>query len=150
MQLLKGSLINFRKSKTVLPGLLPNHPSMHLHHHCWVNYIGYQYTVKSLLKLTYIELGTTSVFIKLLKYRHYVKDLGPNETKLLKPVHNAKTGYGASSFACSAPALWNDLSKELHNASSINVFKKCLKTHYFKKPANILDFKKGAVQSRYP
>ena len=59
----------------------------------------------------------------LLKYRHYPKDLRVNQTKKLKPIHNPKKGYGSNSFACSAPALWNPLPKNLHNASSINVFK---------------------------
>ena len=44
--------------------------------------------------------------------------------KMLKPVDNAQSGCGASSFACSASALWNNLSKELHNPTSVNVFTK--------------------------
>ena len=39
--------------------------------------------------------------------------------------------YGARSFATYGPTLWNDLPLNIRSTSSINVFKKAIKTHLF-------------------
>ena len=39
--------------------------------------------------------------------------------------------YGARSFACVAPVLWNDLPPSIRKAPSVTVFKRMLKTHLF-------------------
>ena len=51
---------------------------------------------------------------------------------LLKP-QKYRNNYGARSFRCMAPKLWNDLPLSLRSASSFYVFKKNLKTHLFRK-----------------
>ena len=40
--------------------------------------------------------------------------------------------YGERRFDKAAASLWNDLPNELRNVQSVNVFKKKLKTHFFR------------------
>ena len=41
-------------------------------------------------------------------------------------------GYGDRAFSVVGPKLWNDIPIEIRNSSSVNVFKKSLKTYLFK------------------
>ena len=50
---------------------------------------------------------------------------------LVKPFKKLKT-FGQRSFHFSAPTVWNSLPFELRSCSSLDIFKKRLKTHFFK------------------
>ena len=50
---------------------------------------------------------------------------------LAKPFKKLKT-FGQKSFHFSAPTVWNSLPFELRSSSSLDIFKKRLKTHFFK------------------
>ena len=52
-------------------------------------------------------------------------------TKLMVPKTLCKT-LGDRSFAYAAPFLWNKLPNHIRTATSLDVFKKSLKTHLFK------------------
>ena len=47
------------------------------------------------------------------------------------PRHIATSYYGERAFSTSAPKLWNALPQSIKNATSLTIFKKCLKTHLF-------------------
>ena len=47
------------------------------------------------------------------------------------PVSRLKS-YGDCTFSVAAPTLWNRLSENVRNASSLDNFKSLLKTHLFK------------------
>ena len=51
---------------------------------------------------------------------------------LIKPAMKYKS-YGERSFSFYAPFIWNSLPFELRNCDNINIFKKQLKTYFFKK-----------------
>ena len=53
------------------------------------------------------------------------------KSKLVIPKMHTKT-YGDRCFSGAAPALWNDIPDSIKQASSIQSFKKLLKTHLFK------------------
>ena len=55
---------------------------------------------------------------------------------LVKPSVRTKM-YGDRRFDVASSSLWNDLPKILRTESSINVFKRNLKTHLFKKAFNL-------------
>ena len=50
---------------------------------------------------------------------------------LKKPVMQLKT-FGEKSFYYAAPEVWNKLPFELRSCSNLYIFKKKLKTHFFK------------------
>ena len=50
---------------------------------------------------------------------------------LVKPFKKLKT-FGQRSFHFSAPTVWNSLPFELRSCTNLNIFKKKLKTHFFK------------------
>ena len=50
---------------------------------------------------------------------------------LSKPIFNLKT-YGMRSFSFAAPHLWNSLPSDMRKITSVEIFKKCLKTHLFR------------------
>ena len=55
---------------------------------------------------------------------------------ITKSGYNTSTNlkkYGARSFKNAAPVLWNNLTLDLQNANSLDIFKKRLKTFYFDK-----------------
>lgn len=54
-----------------------------------------------------------------------------NNTTLVTPIVRTKS-YGERRFDKAAASLWNDLPNELRNVQSVNVFKKKLKTHFFR------------------
>ena len=57
---------------------------------------------------------------------------------LNKPVMKLHT-FGDKSFSYAAPEVWNDLPPEIRFTSSLSVFKKKLKTNFFKKHFMISD-----------
>ena len=54
-----------------------------------------------------------------------------NNTTLVTPIVRTKN-YVERRFDKAAASLWNDLPNELRNVQSVNVFKKKLKTHFFR------------------
>jgi len=65
--------------------------------------------------------------------REYGRDVRSNETRRLDPPRkpNLKT-VGGRSFGQIAPNLWNSLPSDLKKAESLPIFKRKLKTHYFR------------------
>ena len=63
-----------------------------------------------------------------------------NQKLLIVPQSNMKN-YGDRSFSVAGPKLWNSLPKTLRLTSSVEIFKKNLKTHLFKNafPASVID-----------
>ena len=60
------------------------------------------------------------------------RSLRSGEQNLLRvPRTNTKT-LGTRSFSYAAPTVWNSLPTNVKNASSLSIFKKLLKTHFFK------------------
>ena len=59
--------------------------------------------------------------------------LRSSSLNLLKPKVTKFKTLGDRSFSFSAPKVWNDLPASLRMETSLNVFKKNLKTHFFKK-----------------
>ena len=63
--------------------------------------------------------------------RYYLRS---NNGKLLNiPPCKSLSTLGDRSFYMAAPKLWNDLPLFIRNISSVNAFKKALKTHLFQK-----------------
>ena len=63
--------------------------------------------------------------------RYYLRS---NDGKLLNiPSCKSLSTLGDRSFYMAAPKLWNDLPLFIRNISSVNAFKKALKTHLFQK-----------------
>ena len=63
--------------------------------------------------------------------RYYLRS---NNGKLLNiPPCKSLSTLGDRSFYMAAPKLWNDLPFFIRNVSSVNAFKKALKTHLFQK-----------------
>ena len=61
--------------------------------------------------------------------RYYLRS---NNGKLLNiPPRKSLSTLGDRSFYMAAPKLWNDLPLFIRNISSVNAFKKALKTHLF-------------------
>jgi len=81
-------------------------------------------------KLSMEQHLTTSV--KLLKYNISQRKLRLSSQHLLAtPKARLKT-YGERAFAVAAPRLWNSIPLELRFSSSIDIFKRHLKTYLFK------------------
>ena len=53
-----------------------------------------------------------------------------DKTILIQPTSHYKT-YGQRSFFTYGPKVWNQLPQDIREASSLNIFKKRLKTHLF-------------------
>ena len=76
---------------------------------------------------------------------HYLSELIPSYTparslrsssqsRLSIPGYHENTSkkrFGARSFKCAAPLLWNSLPPELKSSPSVESFRRCLKTHLF-------------------
>ena len=54
-----------------------------------------------------------------------------NQKLLCKASYNLKT-YGPRSFSCAAPLLWNSIPYDIRNSSTIDTFKRKLKTWLFR------------------
>ena len=61
------------------------------------------------------------------------RQLRSSSLNLLKSKVTKFKTLGDRSFSFSAPQVWNTLPPSLRNETSLDVFKKNLKTHYFKK-----------------
>ncbi len=59
-----------------------------------------------------------------------------NQNLLQEPSYRLKT-YGARSFECAAPRLWNNLPANIRSVSCLTTFKRCLKTVLFKEAYNV-------------
>ena len=70
----------------------------------------------------------------LITIKEPVRTLRSNSAVQLHRLSVNTVTYGQRSFAHAAPELWNRLSKDIRNASSLAVFKKELKTHLFDTP----------------
>ena len=63
-----------------------------------------------------------------------------SSNKLLLKEPRSKKKYGDRAFSVAGPKLWNALPEDLRNSCSVNIFKKHLKTHLFKKSLHVIDF----------
>ena len=62
-----------------------------------------------------------------------ISDLASVDTSLLKcPTFKSLATLGDNSFTCAAPKLWNNLPRDVRNASNLDHFKRLLKTHQFR------------------
>ena len=60
------------------------------------------------------------------------------DTLLLKhPNFKSLSTLGDRSFKCTGPKLWNELPKDIRNATNVQIFKRLLKTYLFKKAFNV-------------
>ena len=90
--------------------------------------------VFKILLLVYKALnGTAPSYIsELLKYHTSERKLRSSSQHLLAtPKARLKT-YGERAFAVAVPRLWNSIPLELRSSSSIDIFKRHLKTYLFK------------------
>ena len=81
--------------------------------------------------LTYkaLFMGTPSYLSDLLHFEKHQQTLRSESTKLLHPGPRSKRNYGHSSFVVAPPRLWNKLPLQIHEAKSVTIFRKRLKTH---------------------
>ena len=54
--------------------------------------------------------------------------------KLYQPI--VRKSVGERAFSVTEPKLWNNLPTDLHNLNALSVFKRKLKTHFFRKYFN--------------
>lgn len=60
------------------------------------------------------------------------------DTLLLKhPNFKSLSTLGDRSFKCAGPKLWNELPKDIRNATTVQIFKRLLKTYLFKNAFNV-------------
>ena len=59
-------------------------------------------------------------------------DFASSAAKNLLSVPRTFSSHGDRAFYSCAPKLWNSLPADLHFCSSLDIFKKTLKTHLFK------------------
>ena len=85
--------------------------------------VRYRINFKILLNTCKVFNGQTVVIIKL---------TSTSEILLQQPRIKTLPTLGGRSFAVAALALWNNLPNAIRSATSINSFKKLLKTHLFK------------------
>ena len=69
---------------------------------------------------------------KLLEYQALEKETRSNGRRLLKIPKSKHKTFLDRSFAISGPKLWSKLPAAIKNSTSLNEFKKMLKTHLFK------------------
>ncbi len=55
-----------------------------------------------------------------------------SKTLLSVPTRKKYTKAGDRAFQNAAPKLWNQLPQDIQESETLNIFKKKLKTHYFK------------------
>ena len=88
-----------------------------------------------ILLLTYKALNnlTPSYISQLVKRNIPSRDLrSSTSNRLVNVSYNLKT-YGFRAFSSEASALWNELPQNIRWCSSVNEFKRLVKTHLFKK-----------------
>ena len=98
--------------------------------------------VFKILLLVYKALnGTAPSYIsELLMYHTSERKLRSSSQHLLAtPKARLKT-YGERAFAVAAPRLWNSIPLELRSSSSIDIFKRHLKTYLFQQAYNSFNF----------
>ena len=90
--------------------------------------------VLKILLLVYKALnGTVPYYIsELFKYHTSERKLRSSSQHLVTLKAGMKT-YRERAFAVAAPRLWNSIPLELRSSSSIDIFKRHLKTYLFKK-----------------
>ena len=87
-----------------------------------------------ILLLTYKCLNNQApAYLKelLCPVQHEFQTRRKTQKHLHEPSFRLKT-CGRRAFACNAPRLWNKLPQHLREAKSLDIFKKSLKTHFFK------------------
>ena len=87
-----------------------------------------------LLLITYKALNNLapSYILDLLEPISHTRILRSSSKTDLKVPRSHCATYGDRCFSIAAPKLWNKLPESLKNSSSLDVFKKDLKTHIFK------------------
>ena len=88
-----------------------------------------------ILLLTYKALNnlTPSYISQLVKRNIPSRDLrSSTSNRLVNVSYNLKT-YGFRAFSSAAPALWNELPHNIRGCSSVNEFKRLVKSHLFRK-----------------
>ena len=77
--------------------------------------------------------GTASQYIRdlLVLYTPDERLQSAGRGPLLNPVKHKSRTYGERRFSVAAPGLWNSLPQSIHMATSLDSFKKHLKTHLF-------------------
>ena len=86
-----------------------------------------------IILLTFKALnGLTAIYIRdLITIKTVSRDLRNNKgIQLIE--HRSRTSFGDRAFSIAAPKLWNRLPNTIRNITSIDLFKKDLKTHLFK------------------
>ncbi len=66
----------------------------------------------------------------LLTFQNTGRHLRSTDQQLLHQPRT-KTAFGARAFSSAAPKIWNELPLELRNSTTIDSFRRGLKTHYF-------------------
>ena len=95
--------------------------------------VRYRITFKILLLVYKALTGTAPSYIsELLKYHTSEQKLRSSSQHLLATPKARPKTYGERAFAVAAPRLWNSIPLELRFSSSINIFKRHLKTYLFK------------------
>ena len=109
----------------------------HLH---WLP-VRYRIVFKTLL-LVYKALNITapSYISELLKYYTSERKLGSSSPHPLATPKARLRTYGERAFAVAAPRLWNSIPLELRSSSSIDIFKRHLKTYLFQQAYNSCNF----------
>ena len=61
------------------------------------------------------------------------RSLRSNDTNTLEEPRTRMATVGDRAFSVCGAKLWNELPKELRDIESLDSFKKCLKTHLFRR-----------------
>ena len=77
-----------------------------------------------------------SYFSSLVEFYVPARNLRSSSKVLLKPKITNFKKLGERSFSFSAPNVWNKLPFSITSEKSLEVFKRKLKTHYFKEAFN--------------
>ena len=85
-----------------------------------------------------ITLGYSTNVYKRFLFPYIPKRTLRSADKILLTVPRTVSSYGDRGFYAAAPKLWNALPLELRSCSSINVFKKTLKTNVCETAYNIV------------
>ena len=94
---------------------------------------------KKLERLQMVQNNAARLIVKQPRMNHITPTLIPGRSGLRSASSNqrakqiTKKKYGDRAFSNSGPHLWNNINLDLKNSPSIEVFKKDLKTHLFKK-----------------
>ena len=109
----------------------------HLH---WLP-VRYRIVFKTLLLVCKaLNITAPSYISELLKYYTSERKLGSSSPHPLATPKARLRTYGERAFAVAAPRLWNSIPLELRSSSSIDIFKRHLKTYLFQQAYNSFNF----------